>query len=73
MTASAFTCINQDQHAALQRFADQHGRTWKRALLELWSAGRDEKHPDGSLLRQVRNTLGRDWLYSSLNKIAPTR
>ncbi len=71
MTSSAISCLNPDQHAALQRFADQHGRTWKSALLRLWSRGGDEKHADGALLRQVRNNLGRDWLYQNARKASP--
>lgn len=73
MIGTAMNLISANQQAALQRFADQYGRTWKSALLRLWSRGGDERHPDGPLLRQVRNDLGRDWLYSPHNQIVPTR
>lgn len=51
-----------EQINALQRFASQHGRTWKYKLLVAWHTGRDESMPDGALLRQVRNQLGPLWL-----------
>lgn len=60
-----------EQLAALQRFANQHGRRWKSELSTAWSTGRDDTLPDGPLLRQVRNGLGPQWLFSMKNPIKP--
>ena len=54
--------LTQEQFLALLRFRAQFGRTWKRALAELWATGLDEKHPDAALLRQLRNNFGPVWL-----------
>lgn len=59
------------QRAALQRYANQHGRQWKSQLSSDWSSGRDDRREDGALLRQVRNQLGPEWLHSSKNDIRP--
>lgn len=53
---------NAEQLAAIDRFAADHGRFWKRELRNAWVTGRDLKHPDGALLRQVRNRFGPSWL-----------
>ncbi|QIN68067.1 hypothetical protein SBC1_81140 (plasmid) [Caballeronia sp. SBC1] len=50
--------LTQEQQSALVAFATSHGRNWKSALRRLWDTGRDEREPNGPLLRQVRNTLG---------------
>lgn len=55
-----------EQTAALQRFAQNHGRTWKSKLTDAWISGRDDRLPDGSLLRQVRNELGPQWLRTAV-------
>ena len=55
-----------EQTAALQRFAQTHGRTWKSKLADAWISGRDDRLPDGSLLRQVRNELGPQWLRTAV-------
>lgn len=48
---------------ALRAFAQQHGKDWKRELLDQWMAGTDAAlNKDGHLLRQVRNNLGPKWL-----------
>ncbi len=52
-----------EQIAALQRFADRHGRYWKAALSLAWSTGADEREDDCGPLRTVRNVLGPRWLY----------
>lgn len=63
--------------AALQAFADAHGRRWKDQLssvywynARLWRGvdGRDENV--GSTLHSVRNDLGPTWLYDAC-KITP--
>ncbi|KPB82037.1 hypothetical protein [Pseudomonas syringae group genomosp. 3] len=54
--------ITQDQNEALTRFKAKQGRQWKSRLIALWVNGRDERSPDGALLRQVRNSLGVDGL-----------
>jgi len=56
--------------AALQRFADKHGRNWKRALSDMWMDGRDERQDDAHLLRTARNHFGPTWLYDRC-KIKP--
>jgi hypothetical protein len=58
--------------AALQAFANKHGRTWKRTLSDMWMDGRDEWQPDAHQLRSVRNQLGPTWLYDRC-KIKPAR
>lgn len=62
---------NPAQLAALQRYANGHGRTWKSQLSQAWSLGRDECEPDGALLRQVRNVFGPGWLLSKANPVKP--
>jgi len=59
----------QEQLAALQRFANENGRTWKAELSSAWASGKDEKLPDAAHLRAIRNQLGPQWLYSSSNPI----
>lgn len=54
--------LTREQFAALQRYAAQHGRTWKRDLSSAWASGTDEREPDGAYLRQIRNTFGPSWL-----------
>jgi hypothetical protein len=62
---------DEQQAAALQRFANEKGRAWKSALGALWASGKDERHPDGALLRQVRNQFGPQWLNSKANTTTP--
>lgn len=50
--------LTPEQQSALSTFAERNGRYWKAALRRLWDTGRDEREPNGPLLRQVRNTLG---------------
>lgn len=59
------------QAQALQRYADRHGRNWKSSLCTAWVSRKDELMADAGLLRQVRNTLGPKWLYSTANTIKP--
>jgi hypothetical protein len=40
---------------ALQRFADANGKDWRPKLWDMWLTGRDDYHPDGGILRAVRN------------------
>ncbi|WP_333906526.1 hypothetical protein [Delftia acidovorans] len=47
---------------ALRGFAQRHGRYWKSKLKALWIDGKEERHPDAYLLRQVRNEFGPKWL-----------
>lgn len=65
--------LDDEQHAALQRFADRHGARWKYQLKLAWAAGRDDREEDGALLRQVRNQFGPTWLSSRRNPIKPNR
>ena len=51
-----------EQLAALERFAEHHGRSWKSKLSSAWASGEDASMADGPLLRQVRNQLGPNWL-----------
>lgn len=50
--------MTAEQIQALQAFAAKHGRSWKSKLRSAWASGRDERLPNGALLRQIRNTLG---------------
>lgn len=61
--ATAAHCgLSVEQAHALAAFRRAHGRCWKAALIDLWTTGRDERLPDGALLRQVRNNQGPRWL-----------
>ena len=52
-----------EQLAALQRYARDNGRNWKRELCSAWFDGSDvTRNVDGPYLRQVRNTFGPQWL-----------
>lgn len=51
-----------EQDAAIQAYAEYHGKNWKQQLLEDWLTGKDVQFKDGHLLRQVRNQLGPKWL-----------
>ncbi len=57
--------LTDEQEKALQKFANLHGRFWKRKLLTLWVRGEDR-----GLLRQVRNDFGPVWLRTKC-KIKP--
>ena len=54
--------LTADQLAAIVAFAASNGRDWKRKLNDAWLNGRDANEPNGHFLRQVRNTLGPQWL-----------
>jgi hypothetical protein len=45
------------QLAAVRAYATEHGRTWKRQLLEDWMTGRCQAE-----LQQLRNAFGPSWL-----------
>lgn len=45
-------------YEALERFAEKHGKHWKRDLRRIWETGTEMSHEDGYYLRAVRNTLG---------------
>ncbi len=49
--------LTQQQHDAITRYANAHGRTWKAALREEWMNGCND--PD---LQMLRNTHGPSWL-----------
>jgi len=63
----------QAQLAALQRFADAKGRSWKSILRGYWFTGQDEQEEDSALLRQVRNEFGLNWLHGKKNPITCRR
>lgn len=52
------TTLSSEQKAALRRFRETHGRTWKDTLRSMWSSGKDVTQPEGGLLRQIRNNYG---------------
>ncbi len=54
--------LTPEQFAALQRYAEKHGRCWKSRLSSDWANGRDAEQLDGAYLRQIRNTCGPAWL-----------
>lgn len=62
MTRAKALAMTPEQYAALRRYAEKHGRRWKSRLSSDWASGRDAEQPDGAYLRQIRNTLGPDWL-----------
>lgn len=51
-----------EQLAALQAFAANNGRYWKRLLRHAWETGDYQVEDDSASLQQVRNTLGPSWL-----------
>lgn len=53
-----------EQLAAIEAFRVKNGRHWKERLSTAWATGRDEREPNGHLLRQVRNNFGPEWLQS---------
>lgn len=63
--------ITDDEAAALQAFADAHGRSWRRELSEVyWYNARLWRGPDGSddrvgyTLHGIRNNFGPTWLFN---------
>lgn len=60
-----------EELAALQRYADAHGRNWRWFLASAWESGTDVNEVDAVDLRRVRNRLGTSWLYSKRNQIKP--
>lgn len=50
------------QLEAIETYRLQHGAKWKEKLSDAWASGRDDREPNGALLRQVRNTFGPEWL-----------
>lgn len=54
--------LTQEQAQVLKDFARYYGRNWKGHLHSLWASGRDERHKDGAILRQIRNEFGPEWL-----------
>lgn len=53
---------NDEQMAAIRKFAETYGPAWKFVLGQMWWQGRDASQPNGHLLRQVRNQFGPEWL-----------
>jgi len=51
-----------EQAIAIAQFKAKYGQHWKEELASKWWSGRDVSEPNGALLRQVRNTLGPQWL-----------
>ncbi len=62
-----------EQLAALQRYADAHGRNWRWFLASAWESGTDVNEVDAADLRRVRNRFGPAWLYSKRNPIKPQK
>ncbi|MGF6604747.1 hypothetical protein P3T23_009503 [Paraburkholderia sp. GAS448] len=54
--------LTPEQTNALLTFARRHGRYWKKKLADLWLSGRDDREPEGPLLRQIRNGGGHSLL-----------
>lgn len=50
---AAFDALPFQVKDAVRDFRDRNGRTWKRALRDLWMSGRDT-----GALRTVRNVIG---------------
>lgn len=55
---------NKEQTERLLQFKAEHGRCWRRKLIDLWAAGKDDHDP---LLRQIRNKLGPSGVYQLPN------
>jgi hypothetical protein len=56
--------LTPEQREALLAYAKRNGRHWKVELNCAWASGRDEREPEGALLRQVRNQRGPSWLHA---------
>lgn len=54
--------LNTAQRARIEEFKKEHGRKWKVDLYELWWRGSDILEKEGYLLREVRNSIGLNWL-----------
>ena len=54
--------LTEEQDAAIQAYAEYHGKNWKKQLLDDLLTGKDASRPNGHLLRQVRNQFGPKWL-----------
>lgn len=61
--------LHADERAALQAFADAHGRRWKDELSGVyWYNARIWQGPAagmGNVLHAIRNEFGPSWLYDS--------
>lgn len=59
--------LSADWRAALQAFADAHGRNWKSELSDVyWYNARIWRGPEenmGYVLHTIRNNYGPEWLY----------
>ena len=63
--------LNTDEAAALQAFADQHGKKWRDTLsmtywynARLWRGANGNDDEVGTVLHGIRNNRGPSWLYS---------
>jgi hypothetical protein len=56
--------LTPEQREALLAYAKRNGRHWKVELALAWASGRDEREPEASLLRQIRNSHGPSWLHA---------
>lgn len=54
--------VTPEMRTVLQRYKIENGRGWKAMLREAWLTGHDANHPDGAVLREIRNKLGPSWL-----------
>jgi hypothetical protein len=54
--------LTAEQLTAIQRWAEQHGRTWKATLRKAWITGDYDTFEDSNYLQQIRNTFGPSWL-----------
>ena len=53
---------NKHQLDAIKAFAERNGRCWKDRLRKLWLLDVPSRNVEDSLLRQVRNQCGPEWL-----------
>lgn len=69
---TTYPTLDADHRAALQAFADEKGRNWKRELNEtywynarIWErwTGMQCSKDDGYRLHNIRNNFGPSWLY----------
>ena len=55
--------LTQEQRAALQQYAAEHGRSWKQDLHADWMHARAQVRGETSPeLQQIRNSFGPSWL-----------
>lgn len=59
--------LSNIERDTLLAFAKANGRTWKGALMRKWRSDERGATVEQTILRQLRNSHGPNWLYSNNN------